>query len=109
MKAKMINETVATTSHLGFGYFDKVGREIGMKTFVWEVDVVEADASAVWYRTGFDQAGHYFAATTHATRNGAVYGASQSAHYFKAREDRDLYLARRWADSLKAAQKKAAA
>jgi len=58
MKAKITNQTTAATSQLGFGYYDSFGREIGMMTCVWEVDV---------------------------------------------------YLARRWADSLKAAKKKAAA
>ncbi|MBC8984075.1 hypothetical protein IAI52_27900 [Pseudomonas lurida] len=109
MKAKITNQTTAATSQLGFGYYDSFGREIGMMTCVWEVDVVEVDGVAITYHTGFSEPGHYFAAETQATRNGKAYGASQRDQYFKTCEERDVYLARRWADSLKAAKKKAAA
>jgi hypothetical protein len=105
MKAKIINKTTAATSQRGFGYSDSFGHEIGMMTCVWEVDVVEVYGAAISYHTGFSAPGHYFVAETQATRNGKAYGASQRNQYFKTGEARDAYLARRWADSRKAAKK----
>lgn len=99
------SQTEAAKSAMGFGYFDKKGREIGMIAWVWEVDVRPA-ADEEYGRTD-REVGHYFVASTQTTRGGEPFGATQSSHYFKTVEERDVYLARRWLDSLKAAAKKA--
>lgn len=105
MKTKFANKTEVKTSAMGFGFFDKKGREIGMEVRSFECDFVEipAGSTGTYYTI---EPGHYFAAITQATRDGKGFGAGQRTHYFKTEEERSIYLAKRWNDSLKAAAAK---
>jgi hypothetical protein len=106
MKATITQRTEPVACHYAFGFLDSAGREYGMASLCWEVDVTEQVEKTGVYYTSFDAPGHYFAASTQATRDGKSYGASQDSRYFKTEEEREAYLVRRKADSLKAAEKK---
>lgn len=106
---KVENETVKKVSSLGFGFYDNKKREIGMTAVTWEFDLVPCEAkilsggARIYSFPDMDQ-GHYFAARTQATRNGDYFGASQQPKYFKTEEERDLYLVKKWGDSVKKAE-----
>lgn len=111
MKAnKTINQTERKSSHLGFGFYDEKCREIGMRATTWEFDLISCEPVLLFgvLQSGelpnFEN-GHYFAVRTQATRNGDCFGASQQPKYFKTLNERDLYLAKRWKDSLMNASK----
>lgn len=105
---KVQNKTVSKASHLGFGFYDNKNREIGMTAVTWEFELVSDEpvdlgGGAFSYNFPDIQEGYYFAARAQATRNGEYFGASQHTKYFKTRVERDLYLAKRWKDSLEKA------
>lgn len=88
------------------GFYDAKGREFGLNVSTWEAEYAPQDEGKPW---GFSHApGRYFVACCQASRNGENYGASQGDAHFKTRQERDLYICRRLADSLKQAEKKAA-
>lgn len=109
---KVENKTVNKVSHLSFGFYDIKNREIGMTAVTWEFDLVGSESvdlgnGAFSYSFPDMQEGRYFAVRTQPTRNGDYFGATQQPKYFKTQDERDLYLARRWKESLeKAANKK---
>ena len=105
---KVENKTLSKASHLGFGFFDSKKREIGMTAITWEFDLVSSapiDLGSGAFSCSFPEMeeGHYFAARAQATRNGEYFGASQQPKYFKTEKERDIYLAKRWGESLKKA------
>ena len=105
---KVENKTVSKASQLGFGFYDNKNREIGMTAVTWEFDLVSSapiDLGCGAFSSSFPnmEQGHYFAVRTQATRNGEYFGASQQPKYFKTEKERDIYLAKRWGESLKKA------
>ena len=106
---KIENQTAKKTSHLSFGFYDTKGREIGMTAVTFEFDIVLDNPVLL---CGIEQLGvfpelkegHYFAAKTQATRNGDYFGSSQQPKCFKTEIERDLYLAKRWKESLEKAR-----
>lgn len=105
MKSIVENKTQVEISKMGFGFFDKKNREIGMQVSVFECDFVAAEQDArTWTNI---EPGHYFVAITVSTRDSEPFCAGRSAwQYFATREERDVYLAKCWADSLESASKK---
>lgn len=102
------NRTTNKDNLLGFGYTDAKGREHGYRMYTFEMDVVTkeiaADDYSVW--TSRLEAGHYYGVIPHATKDGKNWGASQKTEYFATIEARDIWMAKRWAQALKNAEKK---
>ena len=106
MTTKQISKTPAKIDRHGWGFYDNKGRELGLNVTTYEADYAPQDDGKHW---GFVfEPGHYFVACCQASRDGKNYGAGQDSKHFKTREERDLYICRRLADSIKQAQKKAA-
>jgi hypothetical protein len=95
---------------IGFGLFDRLGREIGVVARVDAIEVreVQPDERTSWFAaaSGVDRAGIWFEVNVQATRNGKRYGASQPDAYFATREAAAAFIAKRIEASRKAAQKK---
>lgn len=98
MKTIRTNETARHLTEMGVGKFDEKGREIGLSIRTFECEFVVNEEALCFYSI---EPGHYYAANVQVTRDGKRFGASQSDRYFKTREERDLYLARRWKEILK--------
>lgn len=87
-----------------FGIFDNKGREVGIYTATYEVEYTDQGEGA---RSGYSTIpGRYFAVRVQTTRGGETYGASQPEQRFTTKEERAVYMAKRMAAGLKAAEKK---
>lgn len=103
----------ASAEHVDFGVVDAKGRTLGAIVIKSESTVTIFDDEphdarqwgAIRHR---DDAGLWYRAKVQAAKNGASFGASQAGDYFRTEAERDAYVARRLADSRKAAEKKAA-
>jgi hypothetical protein len=75
---------------------------IGARIATREIDFIAAPEDCFsWYNIA---AGHYFAVTFHATRNGIPYGACQPEKHFQTAGDREQEIARYLKYALKKAQ-----
>lgn len=99
------NTTKTVRTVTNFDSKDAKGRVIGCRADAYEVDFVEVAPGETGGRM---PVGHYFVADVAATRDGVRYGACQPDRYFATAEERDAFIAKRVADSRKAAAKKAA-
>lgn len=108
---KTTKKTTATTrEHIGFGVHDAKGREIGCIVIRNTVTYEPRPEGQTWGYTV--PAGDYVEVTVQAARNGSAYGASQRSRkqWAVAQADgAEPFIAKRIADSRKAALKKAAA
>lgn len=104
MTTKRINQTTAKTDRHDWGFFDAKGRELGLIVTTFEAEYAASDGKLGYTH----KPGRYFVAKCQPARGGQPFGAGQSEQHFKTRQERDLYLCRRMADSLNQAEKKAA-
>lgn len=106
MTTKQIRSTEVKTDSHRWGFYDAKGREFGLNVYTSEAEYAPIEEGERW-GYGYEP-GYYFVACCQPTRNGENYGSSQDSRHFKTRQERDLYICRRLADSLKQAEKKAA-
>jgi hypothetical protein len=105
--------TAETVEKIEHGFRDGKGRTLGaiVKTGTMTVTIFDDESCGSRERCGIthrDDAGVWYFGRVQAAKNGARFGASQSGEYFRTEAERDAYVARRLADSRKAAEKQAA-
>lgn len=102
------NRTANKDNVIGFGYTDAKGREHGYRMYTFEMDSVTREIADNDYSTWTTRlpAGHYYGVIPQATKDGESWGASQKPEYFTSIEARDIWMAKRWAQALKNAEKK---
>ena len=95
--------------HVAFEALDARGRVIGAHVRVWEIQGVLPDPTAQYRVPYLSRGGSWFRVVVQATRNGASYGAAQSAQTFETLDEALAFAEKRLAASRKAAAKKARA
>jgi hypothetical protein len=93
---------------IGFGLFDKKGREIGARVTLQMREMVLVETNEE-YRCGFSiEPGNYFTFTPSAARGGQSFGAFSGTRYFKSEAARSAAVAKYLAAAKKRAAKTAA-